>query len=52
MNFRLRLVSRRKETKPKGKRETRKVFTKLGNPKQTKGLGSPVESPICGELKL
>ncbi len=28
MNFKLRLVSRRKEIEPKGKRETRKVLTK------------------------
>lgn len=49
MNFRLRPISRRKETKPKGKRKNIKFLTKS---KINKKMGSLVESPICGEVKL
>jgi len=49
MNFRLRSVSKRKEIETKGKCETRKVLMKS---KTSKRMGSPMESPIYGEVKL
>ena len=53
MNFKLRLVSKGKETEPKEKKELEK-FTQnheISN-KTNRRIGSPVWLPICGEVKL
>ena len=53
MNFKPRVVRKAKKTELNRNGETIKVHTKPWNSKQTnRRIESPVESPICGEVKL